>query len=89
MKKQYEEPVFRRVKGEGLFKKYEVTRVDGKPVDVPCFVMELHPKESVCLALEAYAQGVKSDNPALARDLEEKAGEFRAILAPQREPDRE
>lgn len=87
MKRQYGEPTFRRVKGEGLFKKYNVTRVDGEPVDVPCFVMELRPKESVCLALEAYAHGVKEDNPALAVDLEGKAVELRATLSPtQREP---
>ena len=78
MKKQYEEPTFRRI---GLFKKYSVTRVDGKPVTVPCFVIELRPKKAVWLALEAYAREVSVEDPELARDLMQKAAHLKdAIL---------
>ncbi len=86
MKRQYEEPTFRRVKGEGLFKKYNVTRVDGEPVDVPCFVMALRPTVQVWSALEAYALEVREANPALARDLETKAGELEAEWADGGDP---
>lgn len=51
----------------GLYPKYIVEKVNGKPVG-PCFVMQVHDPHAPA-ALRAYADSCAEDFPLLAADL--------------------
>lgn len=55
---------------QGLFRKYRVERVDGKPTG-PCFVLEFKDKFAGA-ALMAYADACESEYPDLAKDLRDR-----------------
>jgi hypothetical protein len=52
----------------GLYDKYNVTRNDGSPVDGFAFVLRLNDPHAR-VALLAYAESVRSENPTLWADL--------------------
>ena len=70
-----------------LYKRYNVTRVDGTPITVPCFVLELRPDSPATIAaLRAYADTCGGDRPELAADLTSAADNLeqgRALWLPE------
>ncbi len=56
---------------QGLFRKYEVSRVDGKPEHNDCdyFVLDVTHDPHAKAALCAYADAVEVDNPTLAGEM--------------------
>lgn len=55
---------------DGLYAKYRVERVDGKPIG-PCFVLEYHKDRWAAEALATYAQQCHSEAPELASSLKD------------------
>lgn len=53
----------------GFYKKYNVTRVDGKPDDGPFFTLAFNHDPHARVALAAYADSCESENPTLAAEL--------------------
>ena len=55
----------------GYDKKYIIAKSNGKPVDrnADYFVLRLDKDPHAIIALEAYKESVKDDNPELAEDL--------------------
>jgi hypothetical protein len=61
-------------KARGLYKKYEVSRVDGKPV-LDCIVLEFtDPRARV--GLKAWADALAKDYPQLSKDVFAKIAEY-------------
>ena len=54
--------------GRGLYPKYRLERMDGKPMG-PSFILEYRKDPHARVALAAYADSCESENPALASDL--------------------
>ncbi len=52
----------------GLYGKYRVERVDGKPI-AAAFVLEYYKDKAARAALLAYAGACEDQNPKLSRDL--------------------
>lgn len=50
-------------------RKYDVIKADGTPVDGDYFVLRPGRDAHAAIALKAYADSVKADNPELAADL--------------------
>ncbi len=58
-------------KDQGIYRKFHVTRVDGKPKHDSCryFVLDLDHDLHAIPALKAYARSCKQNYPALAEDI--------------------
>jgi hypothetical protein len=52
-----------------FFQKFNVTRVDGKPLEYPWFVLRYTVDPHARVALAAYANSVEAELPGLASDL--------------------
>lgn len=65
----------------GLYKKYNITKADGSPVDpsaqyfILCPTTDLHART----ALRAYADAVRYENPTLAFDITEMLDDMELI----------
>ena len=71
---------------DGLFRKYVITKADGSPVDPAAkyFVLRMDTDRAACIAAQAYAGSIASDNPKLATELLAEAQRcLRNIRGPQ------
>lgn len=63
---------------QGLFEKFHVERIDGQPEKegAKYFTLDYHNDPHARVALQAYADSARRDNPALAADLDDELIEY-------------
>jgi len=62
----------------GLYGKYKIEKADGSPMDPDAdyFFLRLDKDPHALVALSAYAESIKKENPQLCEDLKRKVKEY-------------
>ena len=67
-----ERDITKTSKQQGMFKKFHVTRVDGRYPEREYFVLDIHHDQFAKAAMEAYANTCEDEYPLLAADIRKK-----------------